>query len=335
MAGYIIKRLAIVVVSLLALITLSFGLVSLIPGDPGHVILGDFATRAEVAQVDHRLGLDQPLVSRYFDYLGHVVQGNLGTSYFTNLSVGHSLLTLTPNTLVILVPGLVLAILIGLSFGSVGAYFSRRPPDRVVKTYITTAQAVPSFIIGLLLIYVVFYRARIAPAPIGMLSSSAQPPPQVTGSTFLDAILSGSSSTLGSIASHAVLPVITIAIFASTPFAKATRSGLSVALDSSQVEFARACGLPERRVFWYAVTGVRTSLLTFIAIAFGATLGGTAIVENVFSWPGVGQWSLQGVIRGDVPVIQGFVLAMGVATLLAYLVLDVVVMILDPRTRPF
>jgi peptide/nickel transport system permease protein len=79
---------------------------------------------------------------------------------------------------------------------------------------------------------------------------------------------------------------------------------------------------------------VRTSLLTYVVILFGASLGGAAIVEVLFAWPGVGNWSLQGVLKGDVPVIQGFVLVMGVATLLAYVVLDVIVVALDPRARP-
>jgi peptide/nickel transport system permease protein len=333
MLGYIVKRLLIVIGSLLALITLSFALVSLIPGDPARATAGEFATAREVAQVRHRLGLDEPLPARYADYVSRTLRGDLGRSFFTNTSVGHDILVRLPNTLVILVPGLLAALLAGLALGSLGAYLRHRLPDRVVGGYITAAQAIPEFVVGLLLIYFFFYALRVAPAPIGMVSASAVAPRPITGSTSLDAVLTGSWSTVGDIAGHAILPIVTLGIFLSTYFAKTVRTGFSQALGSQQIEFARACGLPERRIFGYALVSVRSSLLTYIVILFGASLGGAAIIETVFSWPGVGAWSLEGVIKGDLPVIQGFVLVMGVSTLLMYVALDVVVMLLDPRIR--
>jgi peptide/nickel transport system permease protein len=227
-----------------------------------------------------------------------------------------------------------MGLVLGLAVGSLGAYFRRRWADRFVGAWITTSQAIPEFVIGLLLIYVFFFALGVAPAPIGMLDSTAVRPEPITGSEPLDALLTGEWATLANIGAHAVLPIVTIGVFLATYFAKTARSGLAQSLRSPQVEFARACGLRERTVFRYALTAVRTSLLTYIVILFGASLGGAAIVEILFAWPGVGGWSLQGVIKGDVPVIQGFVLIMGVATLLAYVALDVIVVLLDPRARP-
>jgi peptide/nickel transport system permease protein len=334
MIRYIAARLAIVAVSLLGLITLSFLLVSLIPGDPARLILGDFATPEDVAAVHKQLGLDKPFPERYVDYVSSTLQGDLGTSYFTSLPVRDDILARLPNTLVVLIPGIVMGLILGLAVGSIGAYFRRRLPDRFVGTWITTSQAIPEFVIGLLLIYVFFFALGVAPAPIGMLDATAVRPEPITGSEPLDALLTGQWATLANIGAHAVLPIVTIGVFLATYFAKTARSGLAQSLRSPQVEFARACGLRERTVFRYALTAVRTSLLTYIVILFGASLGGAAIVEVLFAWPGVGGWSLQGVIKGDVPVIQGFVLIMGVATLLAYVALDVIVVLLDPRARP-
>lgn len=334
MIRYIVARLAIVAVSLLGLITLSFLLVSLIPGDPARLILGDFATPQDVAKIHHEMGLDKPLAERYVDYVGQTVRGDLGKSYFTSLPVRDDILARLPNTLVVLVPGVLLGLVLGLAVGSVGAYFRRRLPDRFVGAWITTSQAIPEFVIGLILIYVFFFALGIAPAPLGMLDAAAVRPEKITGSEPLDALLTGQWGTLANVGAHAVLPIVTMGVFLATYFAKTARSGLTQSLRSPQVEFARACGLRERTVFGYALSSVRTSLLTYIVILFGASLGGAAIIEVLFAWPGVGHWSLQGVLKGDVPVIQGFVLIMGVATLLAYVVLDVIVVLLDPRARP-
>jgi peptide/nickel transport system permease protein len=334
MIRYIAARLAIVAVSLLGLITLSFLLVSLIPGDPAKLILGDYATPESIAQVHKELGLDKPLPERYLAYVGQTLQGDLGSSYFTHQPVRHDLLMRVPNTLVLLLPGVILGLALGLTVGSLGAYYRRRLPDRFVGGWITTSQAIPEFVIGLLLIYVFFFALGLAPAPVGMLDAAVVRPENITGSEPLDALLTGQWATLQNIFAHAVLPIVTIGIFLATYFAKTARTGLSQSLRSPQVEFARACGLRERKVFGYALTAVRTSLLTYVVILFGASLGGAAIIEVLFAWPGVGNWSLQGVLKGDVPVIQGFVLIMGVATLLAYVVLDIVVVLLDPRARP-
>jgi ABC-type dipeptide/oligopeptide/nickel transport system permease component len=333
MKRYIISRLAIILISLLGLITLSFAMVSILPGDPARVMLGEFASPQSIAKVHHQLGLDKPFLQRYVDYVDNTVHGDLGTSYFTGISVTKGILLRLPNTLVVLLPGLALALVLGLFVGSASAYFRGRLPDRLGAAFITTAQAVPEFVVGLLLLYVCFATLHIAPAPVGMLNATDVVPRSVTGSTSLDAVLTGSWSAVQTIAAHAVLPILTLSIFLATYFAKATRIGLTQSLASSQVEFARACGLRERTVFSYAMSSIRTSLLTYLVILFGAALGGAAIIENVFSWPGVGGWSLQGVIQGDVPVIQGFVLVMGASTLLMYVLLDVAIMVLDPRTR--
>jgi len=122
-------------------------------------------------------------------------------------------------------------------------------------------------------------------------------------------------------------------LFFAAPFGKTVRSGLLQVLQSPQIEFARACGLRPTQVFRYALSDIRGSLMTYLVLLFAASLSGAAIVESVFSWPGVGGWSLDGVLKGDVPVIQGFVLIIGTTSLLGYVVLDALIALLDPRTR--
>ncbi|GAA2857076.1 ABC transporter permease [Microbacterium arabinogalactanolyticum] len=333
MIRYIISRLIIAVLLLWGLITLSFGLVSLLPGDPAKALLGEFATPQDVARINEQLGLDKPFLERYLDYLVRVLHSDLGTSFFTGSSVSEELWTRLPNTLVYLVPGLILALIIGLAMGAVAAYRVGRLPDRTFGVVVSILMAMPEFVLALILLFIFYQQLKIAPAPLGMLSALDSPPPKVTGWVPVDAVIAGQWGTVGSILSRAVLPTVTIGLFFAAAFGKTVRTGMLQILGSPQIEFARACGLRPGQVFRYALTDVRGALMTYMVLLFAASLSGAAIIESVFSWPGIGGWSLDGVLKGDVPVIQGFVLVMGATSLLGYVVLDTLITLLDPRTR--
>lgn len=332
LALYVARRLLMIPVSMLVIVTLCFGLVSLIPGDPAITISGGYASADELAAIRHGLGLDKPLAERYVDYLGAIAHGDLGTSFFTRESVLQSIGRYLPNTLELIVLALAVAVVLGLALGGIGAYFQRRLPDRISSVVIAATQSVPDFVLGLLGIYVLFYLLRIAPPPLGRLGIGDSQPRDVTHFLILDCILTGDWTALRSALGHAALPVLTLGIIYSSYFAKTTRATLGQAMSSAQVEFARACGLPERQVIRYAFVAARTSILTYGAILFGVLLGGAAIIETIFSWQGAGQWALDAMLKVDVPVIQGFVLVVGLMTLLIYLALDVIIVFLDPRT---
>lgn len=333
MIRYIISRLVIAFLLLLGLITLSFGLVSLLPGNPAVALLGEYATPSDIARINAQLGLDRPFWDRYFDYISRTLRGDLGTSFFTGSSVAGEIWTRLPNTLVYLVPGLLLALFIGMGMGTLAAYRYGRMADKSFTAGVSVLMAMPEFVLALLLLFIFYQQLHIAPAPIGMLSSAEIPPPRVTGSVALDAVLAGRWDAVSSIMSRAVLPIITMGLFFAAPFGKTVRTGLLQVLNSPQIEFARACGLRPLQVFRYALSDVRGALMTYMVLLFAAALSGAAIIESVFSWPGVGGWSLDGVLKGDVPVIQGFVLIMGATSLLGYVVLDTLITLLDPRTR--
>jgi peptide/nickel transport system permease protein len=333
MIRYIVSRLAIAVALLLGLVTLSFGLVSLLPGDPAVALLGEYATPEDIARIHAELGLDKPLWVRYVEYIGRTLTGDLGHSFFTGSSVSQELWTRLPNTLVYLVPGLILALLLGLAAGTFAAYRSGRIPDKTFTAGVSVLMAMPEFVLALLLLFIFYQQLHIAPAPLGMLSSGDIPPPKVTGSVVLDAVIAGKWKVIGSIFSRAILPIITMGLFFAAPFGKTVRTGLLQILHSPQIEFARACGLRPFQVYRYALSDVRAALMTYMVLLFAAALSGAAIVESVFSWPGIGGWSLDGVLKGDMPVIQGFVFVMGATSLLGYVILDTLITLLDPRAR--
>ena len=333
LAPYFLKRLLAIPISAFVIVTLTFGLVSLIPGDPAVTISGGHASPAQLTAIRDQLGLNHSLGRRYVDYLGSVAEGNLGRSFYTGQPVRSSIAHYLPNTLELIVPALVIAVCLGLFLGTIGAYFRRRLPDRISSVGITITQSVPDFVLGLLGIYVLFYRLRLVPAPIGRLGITDSLPPQDTGFLFIDSLIAGQWGTFGSAVAHTVLPALTLGIVYSSYFGKTARSTLGQAMASPQVEFARACGLREWQVVRYAFLAARTPIMTYGAILFGVLLGGDAIIETIFAWQGAGQWALDAMLNVDVPVIQGFVLVAGLMTLLIYFALDLAVVALDPRIR--
>jgi ABC-type dipeptide/oligopeptide/nickel transport system permease component len=326
---YALVRIAIVPISLFVLGSVSFVLVFFIPGEPAVTILGDFATPEQVARVNAQLGIDQPLWDRYLSFWGNLLQGDLGNSFFTNEPVLHDIGKFLPNTIELVALALFFAVSLGMLIGVTGAYFARRWPDRALSGVTSALQSVPDFFLALVGIYVFFFLLGWAPAPIGRLSIEAgtdHPPFLIFGS-----LLRGDFATLGSALQHAALPVTALALVYSAYFAKTARGSMGTALTTPQVEFARACGLRERTVVRYAFLASRTTVITYVAILFGSLLGGASIVERVFNWRGMGQWALEGVLKVDVPVIQGFVITAGLMTLTLFLLLDLVVLALDPR----
>ena len=332
MLRLILRRLILLPVSLFVLMTLSFGLTELMPGDPAVAVAGNFASDAEVARIHAELGLDRPLAERYVDYLSSTARGDLGNSFFTGLNVRGELANRLPATLELVFLSLVVATVLGLALGTWGAYHRRRWQDRVSRGAVTLFQSVPDFLIALLAIFVFYYLISVAPDPVGQLGLETTGP-HVTGFLLVDTILVGRFDLLGGYLAHLVLPVLALGIAYSAFFAKMARSTMARAFDSPQVEFARACGLPERQVVRYAWLDSRAPVVTYAAVLFGSLIGGASIIETIFSWQGAGQWALEAILRLDVPVIQGFILATGLLTILIYLVLDVVTLFLDPRVR--
>jgi peptide/nickel transport system permease protein len=328
---YAAKRLIVIPISVFVVVSLASMLTELLPSNPALTILGDSASPDQVAMVNEQLGVNKPFFERYGDYWVRVLHGDLGTSFFSHQSVWDEILQFLPNTIELIVLSLIVALLVGLIVGGLGAYFRNRLPDKASKTLTAVLQSTPDFLLALMLIYFVFYLTRIVPPPIGRLDVATTQPPQRTGFLFLDSLLAGDMTAFGNAAGHAVLPVAALGIAYAAYFAKTTRSAMGRSLAAPQVEFARACGLPEWRVVHYAFLAGRTPVLTYVAILFGSLLGGAAILETIFNWRGLGQWGLQGVLRLDVPVIQGFVMVCGLLTLLIFVALDIIVLALDPR----
>jgi ABC-type dipeptide/oligopeptide/nickel transport system permease component len=329
-----LRRLMFVPLAAFVVVTFSFGLINLTPGDPAVLIGGDFASEERLTQIRTELGLDRPIHERYGSYIADlVIHQDLGTSFFTKLPVWDEIAQRLPDTVELIVMGLAVALAYGSLLGVASAYSRFRWLDRLSRLSVTVTQSTPDFLLGIVLIYVVFYLLGWAPAPLGRLGMLEQAPSQVTGFLLVDTVIAGDWRLFCSALHHSMLPVLTLGLFYSSHFAKTMRAVLVRSLESDQVEFARACGLPEWRVIGYAFRDVRTPVITYVGVLFAALFGGAAIVETIFAWGGLGQWAIEVILKLDIPAIQGFILVVGLLTLIVYFLLDIIVLMLDPRVK--
>ena len=333
MLKIIFKKLIFIPVASFFVSSLAFIVVNLTPGDPVEVIAGGIASEETKQAIRVELGLDQSIYERYINYIGDLLHGDLGNSFYTKIPVIDSINQYLFDTFELIIMSLIIALLLGFLIGGVGAYFRGKLPDRLSNILLSIIQSVPDFFLGLLLIYLFFYKLELVPAPIGRIGLSDVPPEEITGGLLIDSILTGNWEIFKVGLKHAILPSVTLGIFYSSYFGRTARNVLGNSLNSKQVEFAKSLGLSKFRMFIYALVDARTPILTYIAILFAGLFGACAIIETVFAWNGIGSWAITKIMMLDIPAIQGFILFAGLITLFTYTFLDILITYLDPRIR--
>lgn len=314
---YLLVRFVRLLSLLLAVSFLSFGLLALLPGDPTIALLGPAAGDPHArTQLRHQLALDQPFMSRYVHWLNRVVfHGDLGHSYATGQSVVSAIAERLPLTLELMILAMLLSIVVAIPLG----VFAARHPggwfDRVSGGSLFAALALPPFMLGVLLIFVFAVQLHWLPA---------------TGEATWFYIGHGVVATPISI----LLPVITLAAGQVAVFARLLRSEMMLTLRSDYIMVAKAKGIPEWRILLrHALRPSSFSLLTVIGLAVGALVGGTLIVEEMFALPGMGRLLITSILKRDYLVVQGGVLLVATAFVLANFVVDILYGVLDPRVR--
>ncbi|MDR7030754.1 ABC transporter permease [Rhizobium rosettiformans] len=314
MAGYILKRLAALVPVLFGLSIIVFLVMALIPGDTATAILGAYATPDNVERINRELGLDKPLVQQYLIWMSNVLQGDFGRSYALNRPVLDEVLERFGATLVLAGVALVLCTVIGLIAGVVSAVRQFDWADRAITFFVLAGISMPSFWLGLLLIYLFAVHWRMLPAS-GMYAVYG-------GGDLQDLLL------------HLILPAVTLAVVAAGVIARLTRAAMLEVLRQDYVRTARAKGLAERRVIYgHAFRAALVSIIPVIGIQSGFVLGGAVYIETVFQWPGIGAMLVKAIASRDILLVQGGVLVVATSYVLFNLVADVLQSMLDPRIR--
>ncbi|WP_342734541.1 ABC transporter permease [Bradyrhizobium sp. B117] len=332
--NYVMRRFALALPTLFGVSVICFTLTYLLPGNPAMVKAGPFATPEHLAEMEHQMGLDRPFPEQYYRYVSGIFKGDLGESASTGRPVSQDFLQRLPATLELNLASLLIAIVIGLPLGVLSAVHRDTLIDHIGRVVGIMGVAMPSFLTGLLFVYVFFYMLNLAPSPLGRLGSGIEPPAHITGLYVIDSLLTGNWTTLRSSLNQLMLPAATLGLSAIAPVARMVRSTMLEILESDYIKAAWAAGLPRRTVIYRdALRNALIPVITISGIVFGFLMAGNAVVESVFSWPGIGNYAVTALLTKDSAPIQSFILFVAVTCVMVNLAVDIAYGLIDPRIR--
>ena len=304
MLSLLFRRLAQAFLILLGVAAITFVLLYALPADPARMIAGRSATAQTVASIRHELGLDQPLLVQFWNYLTGLLQGDLGRSYAQKTEVWTLIAARLPATLTLMAAGIFVEVVLGVTFGTIAAVKRGSFVDRLVMMASFVGVSAPQFVAALLLLY-------LFAVTLGWFPMSGY-------GTF----------------AHIVLPASTLGILGAGWYARMVRSAMIDVLNQDYVRTARAKGLSSTRIiFRHALPNAILPIIAMIGIDIGQFMGGVVVVEAVYGWPGIGQLAWQAIQQVDIPIIMGVTLTSALAIVIGNLLADLIAPVIDPRIR--
>lgn len=304
MLRYIGKRLLTMIPILVVVAIVIFCLMDFVPGDPVQIMLGDSATPAQIEEARERLGLNDPFLVRMADYLKGLLKLDFGTSYIYGTPVGPALLSRFPRTVTLALLCVSVSVIIGVPIGIACAMNAGKLVDRIWMFLTLLGNSMPGFWLALML--VILFAVKL-----GWLPSNGIGGPE-----------------------YYVLPVIANSLGSFASISRQTRSSMLEVIRSDYVVTARSKGLAERDVIWkHALPNALIPIITICGSRFGHMLGGTTIIESVFSIPGIGLYMIDGINSRDYPVVQGSIIYIAFTFSVMMLITDLVYAFVDPRIK--
>ena len=313
---YALRRLVLTIPILLGVTIICFALVQLAPGDPVQSLVRPDATPEQIQMLRAFYGLDQPLVIQYFLWLWRVIGGNFGVSISTNLPVATEVLRAFSNTIVIALISVVLAFVLSLILGTIAAIRQGGIVDRLVTAIAVFGISVPTFWLAVVL--VIFFAVELNWLPAtGMGSSGSDTFNYFDWNDF----------------KFAVMPIIALALPPLAIMTRTTRSSLSEILNQDFIQTLRAKGLSEFSIITHAIRNIMPAAVAMLGLQLGYLIGGSVLVETVFTWPGTGFLLNKAILTRDIPLLQGTILVLATAFVLINLVVDLAQSLVDPRLK--
>jgi peptide/nickel transport system permease protein len=307
---YIVQRLLTALVVLLGVTFAVFLIIQLVPGDPARVILGVQANEENVAALRERLGLNEPFLVQYGNWLGNAVQGDLGRSLITGQEVTPQIMQRLPATLQLAAVALIIGLIIAVPAGIISALRPGSAIDVVTSVSSQIGVAIPDFWLGIMFIL-------LFSLTLGWLPARGYTPIQESFSGWLQ---------------HIILPALTLGIISGAIQTRFVRSAMLEVLNENYITTAHAKGLSNRKVIRdHALPNAMITIVTIIGLQITALLSAVVVVEVVFGWPGLGRLALDAVLDRDYPLLQGTVLIMAMILTMVNLGVDLLYFVLDPR----
>jgi len=312
MTAYILRRLLATIPVMVVVAIFVFFLLRLAPGDPAAIIAGEDATAAQIAAVRGMLGLDRPILEQFVVWLGGMLQGDFGTSIFSNLPVSRLIAQRIEPTLSLMLATLAVALCLAVPLGVLAAWKARGLVDRLVMLFAVLGFAMPVFLVGYVLIYV--FAVKLGWLP-------------VQGYTPIRAGLWPWMQSL-------ILPSVALGITYMALIARITRASMLEVLAEDYIRTATSKGLTTDRVLLlHALKNASVPIVTVIGIGIALLISGVVITETVFNIPGLGRLTVDAVLKRDYPIVQGLIIVFAAAKVLVNLIIDISYVFLDPRIR--
>ena len=326
MGRFIVRRLLAMIPLLFGITLVVFTILRLIPGDPVVIMIGAENTSPdEVARLRGVLGLDQGIHVQYVKFLGRLARGDLGVSLGSAEPVSRLIWERLPATVELTLAAMAVSLAIAIPVGVISAIRKYSATDTAGTVVALLGISMPSFWLGVMLIFLFALR-------LGWLPASGRSEAVSAGLATL--LTTGSPAMLITAVSHLILPAVTLGAGLAAVVTRLTRSSMLEVIGHDFVRTARAKGLPGRRIILHhSLRNALIPIVTVIGLEFGALLGGAVITETIFAWPGIGRLAIRSIVQRDFPVVQGVVLMIAVVRICANLAVDVVYALIDPRIR--
>ena len=331
---FILRRLLTSVFVLIGVSIMTFFIARVIPTNAAAMYIGPKARQEDIDRVTKQLGLDKPLPVQYIVYMGQLLHGDLGDSISTKRPVLTEITQRLPASLELLLTGMLLAVLIGVPLGVVSARWQGKAPDIGVRTLSIMGVSMPAFYLGLLLQILFFRTLKLLPLA-GRISGDLRfthPVQPITNFMLVDTLLTHNWIAMGDVATHLVLPALTLAAYPIGLIARMTRAAMLEVLEQDYIRTARAYGIREPVVtYLYALKNAISPTLTVIGLTFAFALTGTFFVEIIYNWPGLGLFTVRSLLAVDYPAIMGMTLFGATGYVLINLIVDLLQAWIDPR----
>ncbi|HSH48846.1 MAG TPA: ABC transporter permease subunit [Halomonas sp.] len=333
MLKFILIKLAQLIPTFIGVTIVAFSFIRLLPGDPILLMAGERGISAErYAQLEAQLGFDRPLITQYLDFVGGLLQGELGTSLVTHAPVIDEFMSRFPATVELSLFALLFAVIVGLPAGVLAATRRGTFLDHSVMGISLTGYSMPIFWWGLLLI--MLFSSTLGWTPVSGRISYLYFIEPVTGLLTIDTLLAGNWDAFRSALHYLILPGIVLGTIPMAVIARQTRSSMLEVLGEDYVRTARAKGLSGFRVIMvHALRNALITVVTVIGLQVGILLSGAILTETIFSWPGIGKWMIDAISRRDYPTVQGGLVLIAFIVMFINLLVDVAYGVINPRIR--
>ncbi|MGL4495489.1 MAG: ABC transporter permease [Beijerinckiaceae bacterium] len=312
MVGYILRRLLATIPVMLVVAVFVFLMLRLTPADPAAIIAGDNATAEQVAQIRSRLGLDQPIFTQFFIWIGNILSGNLGESFFFKKTVVELISERFEPTLSLAFITIFIAVVVAVPLGVLAAYKHGTWIDRIVMGFSVLGFSVPVFVVGYVLIYL--FSIKLGWLPVQGYQRIAQ--------------------GFGGWFERLLLPALTLSVIYIALIARMTRTSVLEVLSEDYIRTARAKGQVELKVlFRHALKNAAVPIVTVVGLGIALLIGGVVVTESVFTIPGLGRLTVDAVLARDYPVIQAVILLFSLIYVVINLLVDLTYTLFDPRIR--